>query len=61
MSRQSSSTSLGGAYYNTEEGSFGVLNFRDLGISSADNPEHKKYIIYTSFSKTLDSHCYIGM
>lgn len=43
MSRQSSSNNLGNAYYNTEEGSFGVLNFRDLGISSADNAENKKY------------------
>lgn len=33
---------LGHAYRNKEEGSFGVLNFRDLGISSADNAEKKK-------------------
>ncbi|KAG1464791.1 hypothetical protein G6F56_005011 [Rhizopus delemar] len=32
------------AYHNTEEGSFGVLNFRDLGISTADNADDKKYL-----------------
>ncbi|CEP07690.1 hypothetical protein [Parasitella parasitica] len=36
--------SLGNAYKNTEEGSFGVLNFRDLGASSADNAENRKYV-----------------
>ncbi|KAK4510537.1 Cytochrome b5 heme-binding domain-containing protein [Mucor velutinosus] len=36
--------SMGHAYRNTEEGSFGVLNFRDLGVSSADNAEKKKYV-----------------
>lgn len=36
------SRNLADAYRNTEEGSFGLLNFRDLGVSSADNAEHKK-------------------
>ncbi|KAI8378968.1 hypothetical protein BD560DRAFT_32193 [Blakeslea trispora] len=35
---------LSDAYYNKVEGSFGVLNFRDLGVSSAENAENKKYI-----------------
>ncbi|KAI8367002.1 protein-tyrosine phosphatase-like protein [Choanephora cucurbitarum] len=35
---------LSDAYYNKVEGSFGVLNFRDLGVSSAENIENKKYI-----------------
>jgi hypothetical protein len=39
----SQENAFGGAYHNKEEGSFGVLNFRDLGISSADNAENKKY------------------
>jgi hypothetical protein len=30
-------------YRNQKEGSFGVLNFRDLGISTAENAENKKY------------------
>lgn len=29
-------------YRNQKEGSFGVLNFRDLGISTAENAENKK-------------------
>lgn len=33
---------MGNAYRNTDEGSFGVLNFRDLGASSADNVDNKK-------------------
>ncbi|RCH86562.1 hypothetical protein CU097_003884 [Rhizopus azygosporus] len=35
---------LADTYRNKEKGSFGVLNFRDLGISTADNAENKKYI-----------------
>ncbi|KAG1137211.1 hypothetical protein G6F37_008746 [Rhizopus arrhizus] len=31
-------------YRNQKEGSFGVLNFRDLGISTAENAENKKYL-----------------
>ena len=29
-------------YRNKEEGSFGVLNFRDLGVSSIDNSSGEK-------------------
>ncbi|KAI7906006.1 uncharacterized protein BX663DRAFT_498486 [Cokeromyces recurvatus] len=35
---------IGETYYNKEEGSFGVLNFRDLSVSSSENSENKKYI-----------------
>ncbi|KAI9267684.1 protein-tyrosine phosphatase-like protein [Helicostylum pulchrum] len=38
------SRSMAEAYHNKEEGSFGVLNFRDLGVSSAENADNKKYI-----------------
>jgi hypothetical protein len=38
-----SSSYLGDTYRNTEEGSFGVLNFRDLAISTEDSDaDHKK-------------------
>jgi hypothetical protein len=33
---------ISGAYYNKEE-DFGILNFRDLGVSTAENAENKKY------------------
>lgn len=36
------SRTMADAYRNKEEGSFGVLNFRDLGVSSAENPDNKK-------------------
>lgn len=29
-------------YRNKEEGSLGVLNFRDLAVSSAENAENQK-------------------
>jgi hypothetical protein len=29
-------------YRNKEEGKFGVLNFRDLAVSSAENADNKK-------------------
>jgi hypothetical protein len=38
-----SSSYLGDTYRNAEEGSFGVLNFRDLAISTEDSDaDHKK-------------------
>lgn len=40
--KMAASITLAEAYRNNEEGSFGLLNFRDLGVSSADNAEHKK-------------------
>lgn len=36
------SKNMGEAYRNMEQGSFGVLNFRDLGVSSAENAEKIK-------------------
>jgi hypothetical protein len=35
---------MGKAYYNKDAGSFGVLNFRDLAVSSAENPHGRKYV-----------------
>ncbi|KAG1286252.1 hypothetical protein G6F65_002314 [Rhizopus arrhizus] len=35
---------ISGAYYNKEE-DFGILNFRDLGVSTAENAENKKTIL----------------
>lgn len=42
IEKMAANREMADTYRNKEEGSFGVLNFRDLGVSSAENATNTK-------------------